>query len=181
MNTLPSKTVAIPYTYGLSRLFSGAVAGEHSSNSLIHLGFISVNHYEELERQEKKIYPSTTRGGKELPSGSALDSPSVLSKLATPTPAIDSDMSHVIDDATSAMYDAYDKTTSLFDNTVPLDEFLDEHLAKVRTIDYAEDDDIFETDEIIETENFETPVRPSSPRYELHVIPGGLCYGWRGS
>src|SRR3989337_227083 len=30
-NTLPSKTVAIPYTCGLSRLFSGAVAGEHSS------------------------------------------------------------------------------------------------------------------------------------------------------
>src|SRR6187399_1134620 len=30
-NTLPSKTVAIPYTCGLSRLFYGAVAGEHSS------------------------------------------------------------------------------------------------------------------------------------------------------
>ena len=30
LNTLPSKTVAIPYTCGLSRLFSGAVAGEHS-------------------------------------------------------------------------------------------------------------------------------------------------------
>ena len=31
LNTLPSKTVAIPYTCGLSRLFSGALAGEHSS------------------------------------------------------------------------------------------------------------------------------------------------------
>ena len=31
LNTLPSKTVAIPYTCGLSRPFSGAVAGEHSS------------------------------------------------------------------------------------------------------------------------------------------------------
>src|SRR3954469_23272029 len=31
LNTLPSKTVAIPYTCGLSRLFSGAVVGEHSS------------------------------------------------------------------------------------------------------------------------------------------------------
>ena len=31
LNTLPSKTVAIPYTCGLSRLISGAVAGEHSS------------------------------------------------------------------------------------------------------------------------------------------------------
>ena len=28
LNTLPSKTVAIPYTCGLSRPFSGAVAGE---------------------------------------------------------------------------------------------------------------------------------------------------------
>ena len=31
LNSLPSKTVAIPYTCGLSRLFSGAVAGEHGS------------------------------------------------------------------------------------------------------------------------------------------------------
>ena len=31
LNTLPSKVVAIPYTCGLSRLISGAVAGEHSS------------------------------------------------------------------------------------------------------------------------------------------------------
>ena len=31
LNTLPSKTVAIPYTCGLSRLFSSAVVGEHSS------------------------------------------------------------------------------------------------------------------------------------------------------
>ena len=31
LNILPSKTVAIPYTCGLSRLFSGAIAGEHSS------------------------------------------------------------------------------------------------------------------------------------------------------
>ena len=77
-----------------------------------------------LKDNKTKIYPSTTRGGKELPSSSALDSPSVLSKLATPTPAIDSDMSHVIDDATSAMHDAYDDTTSLLDNTVPLGEFL---------------------------------------------------------
>ena len=31
LNTLPSKILAIPYTCGLSRLFSGGVAGEHSS------------------------------------------------------------------------------------------------------------------------------------------------------
>ena len=67
-----------------------------------------------LEDQTTKIFPSTTRGGKELPSSSALDSPSVLNKLATPKPAsaINSDMSHVIDDATSAMHDTYDETTN---------------------------------------------------------------------
>jgi hypothetical protein len=122
-----------------------------------------------LNDQRTMIFPSTTRGGKELSSSSALDSPSVLSKLATPTPAINFDMSHVIDDATSAMHDAADDTTSMLDNTVPLGEFLDEQLARVN----AETDDISETDEIIETEHFETPIRPSSPRYELPVIPEG--------
>ena len=60
-----------------------------------------------LKDERTKIYPSTMRGGKELPSRSALDSPSVMSKLARPKPpsAINSDMSHVIDDATSAMHD----------------------------------------------------------------------------
>ena len=81
-----------------------------------------------LKDSKTKILPSTTRGGKELPSSSALDSPSVMSKLATPTPAIESDMSYVLDDATSAMYD---ETTSMPD-TVPLGEFLDEKIAKVR-------------------------------------------------
>ena len=87
-----------------------------------------------LKDQRTKIFPSTTRGGKELPSSSALDSPSVLSKLATPKPAtaMNSDMSYVIDDATSAMHDTYDETTSLLDTTVPFGEFLDEQLARAR-------------------------------------------------
>ena len=63
-----------------------------------------------LKDDRTTIFPSTTRGGKELPCSSALDSPSVLSKLATATPDIHSDMSHVIDDATSAMHDTYDET-----------------------------------------------------------------------
>ena len=81
-----------------------------------------------LKDERTKIFPSTTRGGKELPSSSTLDSPSVLSKLETPKPAtaMNSDMSHVIDDATSAMHDAYDVITSMLDNNVPLGEFLDE-------------------------------------------------------
>ena len=59
-----------------------------------------------LKDPKPKIYPSKTRGGKELPSSSALDSPSVISKLATPPHAINSDMLQVIDDATSTMNDA---------------------------------------------------------------------------
>ena len=47
-----------------------------------------------------------------------------MSKLATPTPAIESDMSYVLDDVTYAMYD---ETTSMPD-TVPLGEFLDEQI-----------------------------------------------------
>ena len=39
-----------------------------------------------LKDAKTKIYPSKTRGGKELPSSSALDSPTVISKLATPQP-----------------------------------------------------------------------------------------------
>ena len=90
-----------------------------------------------LKDGRTKIFPSTTRRGKELPSSSALDSPSVLSKLATPKPATatNSDMSHVIDDATSAMHDAYDETTSMLDNTVPLGEFLGEQIARLRQHD----------------------------------------------
>ena len=103
-----------------------------------------------------KIYPSTTRGGKELPSSSALDSPSVLSKLATPKPAsaIDSDMSHVIDDATSVMHDTYDETTSMLDTTMPLGEFLDEQLPRAR------ENKIIESDNIDENDDEDRPIIP---------------------
>ena len=92
-----------------------------------------------LKDAKTTIYPSTMRGGKELPSSSALDSPSVMSKLATPKPttAMNSDMSHVIDDATSAMHDTYDETTML-DTTVPLGEFLDEQISKSREREISE-------------------------------------------
>ena len=102
-----------------------------------------------LKDPRTKIYPSTTRGGKELPSSSALDSPSVLSKLATPKPAsaIRSDMSHVIDDATSAIHVTYDETTSMLDTTVPLGEFLDEQLARARENENIESDNIDESDD----------------------------------
>ena len=99
-----------------------------------------------LKDQRTKIFPSTTRGGKELPSSSALDSPSVLSKLATPAHAIDT----------------YDETTSMLDNTAPLGEFLDEQLARAR------ENEIIETDNIDESDDEDSP-----PRYESPVVPEG--------
>ena len=115
-----------------------------------------------LKDAKTKIYPSTTRGGKELPSSSALDSPSVMSKLATPKPAsaIRSDMSHVIDDATSAMHDTYDETTSMLDTTVPLGEFLDEQLARARENEIIEDAIIDDSDDENSPNNYVLPVVP---------------------
>ena len=86
------------------------------------------------------------RGGKELPSSSALDSPSVITKFATPKPAttMNSDLSHVIDDATSAMHD---ETTSVRDTTLPLGEFLDEQLARVRENEIIEDAIVDDSDD----------------------------------
>src|SRR6266496_449954 len=102
-----------------------------------------------FEDTKTKIVPSKTRGGKELPSSSALDSPSILNRLATPQHAINLDMSQVIDDATSAMNDAYDYSSTLLDNNVPLGEFLYEQLARAKNIENVE------TDEVFETENYE--------------------------
>ena len=84
-----------------------------------------------------------------------------MSKLATPKPAsaINSDMSHVIDDATSAMHDTYDETTSMLDTTMP---FLDEQLARAR------ENEIIETDNIDESDDEDSP-----PRYELPVVTEG--------
>ena len=117
-----------------------------------------------LKDERTKIFPSTTRGGKELPSSSTLDSPSILSKLATPKPAsaINSDMSRVIDDATYAMHDTYHETTSMLDNTVPLGEFLDEQLARAR------ENEIIETDIMEDSDDEGSP-----PKYEFPVVPEG--------
>ena len=63
------------------------------------------------------------------------------------------DMSHVIDDATSAMHDTYDETTSMLDTTVPLGEFLDEQLSRAR------ENEIIETDNIDESNDEDSPHR----------------------
>ena len=87
-----------------------------------------------------------------------------MSKLATPKPAtaMNSDMSHVIDDATSSMHDTYDETTSVRDTTLPLGEFLDEQLARVRENEIIEDAIIDDSDD-----------ESSPPDYELPVVPEG--------
>ena len=117
-----------------------------------------------LKDDRTTILPSTTRGGKGLPSSLALDSPSVMSKFATPKPtsAVDSDRLHVIYDATSSLHDTYDETTSMLDTTVPLGEFLDEKLARVRENEIIEDAIIDDSDD-----------ESSPPDYELPVVPEG--------
>ena len=111
-----------------------------------------------------RFFPLKTWGGKELPSISALDSPSVISKLAAPPHAINSDMSQVIDDATSAMDNAYDDASTLLNDDVPPGDFLDKQIAKVIQHDVESDDEL-------ETETPETPARTSLPRYELPKVP----------
>ena len=112
-----------------------------------------------LKDAKTNILPSTTRGGKELPSSFALDSPSIISRLATPksTTAINSDMLHVIDDATSAMHD---KTTSVRDTTLLLGEFLDEQLARARENEIIENDNIDESDDEGSPNKYELPIVP---------------------
>ena len=119
-----------------------------------------------LKDAKTKIFPSKTRGGKELPSSSALDSPSVISKLATPPHAINPDMSQVIDDATS-INASHDDTSTLLDDGVPLGDFLDEQIARV--IQH----DVVESDHELETDTPETLARTSLPRYELPKVPEG--------
>ena len=96
-----------------------------------------------------------------MPSSSAPDSPSIMSKLATPTPAsaIRSDMSHVIDDATSTMHDNYDETTSMRDTTMPLSDFLEEQIARAR-----------------EKEIIESEYNDDSDDENMHVIPKGYLF-----
>ena len=84
------------------------------------------------------------------------------------TSAINSDMSQVIDDATSAMDNAYDDASTLLDNDdVPLGDFLGAQIARV--IQH----DVVESDDELEIESPETPARTSLPRYELPKVPEG--------
>ena len=65
-------------------------------------------------------------------------------------------MSQVIEDATSAIDNAYDDASTLLDNDdVPLGDFLDEQIARV--IQH----DVVESDDELETETPGTPARTS--------------------
>ena len=83
-------------------------------------------------------------------------------------------MLQVIDDATSAMNVTHDDASTLLDD-VPLGEFLDEQIARVRQ------HDIVESDDEPETENLETPTRTSPPRYELPKVPEGYTMSKGGN
>ena len=65
------------------------------------------------------------------------------------------------------MNDDYDDASTLHDDDVPLGEFLDEQIARVRQ------HDIVESDDELETGNLETPTRTSPPRYELPKVLEG--------
>ena len=70
-----------------------------------------------------------------------------MSKLAPLPHAINSNMSQVIDDATSTMNDDYDDASTFLDNdNVPLGDFLDKQIARVIQHDVVESDDELETE-----------------------------------
>ncbi len=155
-----------------------------------------------LKDPKTKVLPSTTRGGKELPSSSALDSPSVMSKFATSPPARNLDMSPVLDDAydataRDAMLDTMPDTArdAMLDTALP-DDARDAIMPDDAMLDTARDTtlpdvplgvfldahiarvtanarDASDTADTIEIEPAFAPVRSSSPRYELPDIPEG--------
>ena len=73
-------------------------------------------------------------------------------------------MLQVIDDATSAMDNAYDDASILLNDDVPLGGFLD------KQIDRVIHHDVVESDDELETETPETPAKTSLPRYELPKV-----------
>ena len=79
-----------------------------------------------------------------------------------PVTVMNSGMSHVIDDATSIMDDTHDETTSVLDTTMPLGEYLDEQLARVR------ENEILETGIIEDSDDEGSP-----PKHELPVVREG--------
>ena len=57
LNTLPSKTVAIPYACGLPRLFSGTIAEEHRCTCWVTWDYYQFNTMKNLKDSKTKIFP----------------------------------------------------------------------------------------------------------------------------
>ncbi|KAK1694490.1 hypothetical protein QYE76_011187 [Lolium multiflorum] len=144
-----------PYTCGSSRLFSGAVAGEHSfiwKFTWIDIVRCKFSIMGKPRDTKIAILPSTTRKGTTLSTSAALDSPSVISKLVSPpqtsnagTSAESENSSHNCDDASAVL-----------DNDGSLGSFLDATIAKSRQIENTE----------TPNENAATPVNsPESVEY----------------
>ncbi|KAI4967598.1 hypothetical protein ZWY2020_020560 [Hordeum vulgare] len=95
-----------------------------------------------------------------------------MSKFATSPPARNLDMSHVLDDATSASHYAYDDAmldTALPDDDMPLGVFLDAQIARVA----ARCDDNSQTADTIEVEPATMPQLPVRP--ERYVMEGEIA------
>ena len=102
---------------------------------------------------------STTRGGKELPTRSMLGSPFLSSQLAALPHVIQSDMSQVIDNASTVDY-SHDDAYTMHAKFVSLPKLLDVHIAK------AEESEVEENPESLAT--------PSTPtRTKMLYIPDG--------
>ena len=71
------------------------------------------------------ILPSTTRIGTNLSTSATLDSPSVLSKFASPP-------THAASTESGTMSDAFDDASTVFDETGSLGPFLETRMAEAR-------------------------------------------------
>ena len=78
------------------------------------------------------ILPSTTRKGRTLNIAIALDSPSILSKLVTPSHA-----SHVMSAESDTMSDEFDDASTMLDNSDSLGLFLETQIAKSKEKEHA--------------------------------------------
>ncbi|KAK1662977.1 hypothetical protein QYE76_051136 [Lolium multiflorum] len=147
-------TVAIPYTCGSSRLFSGAVAGEHSfiwKFTWIDIVRCKFSIMGKPRDTKIAILPSTTRKGTTLSTSAALDSPSVIDKLVSPPHA-----SRAGTSAESENSHNIDNVSAVLDDSGSLGSFLDATIAKSRQIENTE----------TPNENAATPVNsPESVEY----------------
>jgi len=116
----------IPYTCGSSRLFSGAVAGEHSFIYKPTWSYFACCNLSAMGKKgdpKVPILPSRTRKGTALSTSAALDSPSVISKFASPPP-------HAASTESGSTSDTFDDASTVLDETGSLGYFIESQIAK---------------------------------------------------